>query len=175
MAAQRTALHERHQSHTARFVEFGGWEMPVRYGSIVGEHLAVRRAAGLFDLSHMGELRITGPDAAEGLAGALVGDPRTMVVGRAAYSLLCTPEGGVIDDVIVYRLGEERRVERVFVEPRLADKEFVEPTSGIAAGDRIVIAGQAGLKNDALVSLPGDKALEEEAAGSVETAAGTGE
>jgi membrane fusion protein (multidrug efflux system) len=79
------------------------------------------------------------------------------------------------DQMFVYRLGEERRVERVFVEPRLADKEFVEPTSGIAAGDRIVIAGQAGLKNDALVSLPGDKALEEEAAGSVETAAGTGE
>jgi aminomethyltransferase len=121
MTSQRTALHERHQSHTARFVEFGGWEMPVRYGSIVGEHLAVRRAAGLFDLSHMGELRVTGPDAAAGLAGALIGDPRGMVVGRAAYSLLCTPEGGVIDDVIVYRLGDEE----FLVVPNAANSEAV--------------------------------------------------
>ncbi len=78
--------------------------MPVRYGSIIDEHQAVREAAGLFDLSHMGELRVDGPAAATALAGALVNDPGRLALGRAGYSLMCTPEGGVIDDLIVYRL-----------------------------------------------------------------------
>jgi aminomethyltransferase len=82
--------------------------MPVRYGSIIEEHLAVRSAAGLFDLSHMGELWVEGPGAAAGLAAALVTDPERLALGRAGYSLLCTPEGGVIDDLIVYRADPER-------------------------------------------------------------------
>ncbi len=80
---RRTALHETHTALGARFTEFGGWEMPVRYGSIIDEHQAVRQAAGLFDLSHMGELRVSGSGAGEGLAAALVNDPRRLRVGRA--------------------------------------------------------------------------------------------
>ncbi len=79
--------------------------MPVRYGSIIEEHQAVRHAAGLFDLSHMGELRVSGEGAAGGLASALVNDPGRLKVGRAGYSLLCTADGGIVDDLIVYRLG----------------------------------------------------------------------
>ena len=103
----RTALHAAHAELGARFTEFGGWEMPVRYGSIIEEHNAVRDRAGLFDLSHMGELFVRGPDAAAGLAGALVSDPRRLVIGRAHYSMICQDDGGVIDDLIVYRLDAE--------------------------------------------------------------------
>ena len=103
---RRTALHDRHAALGARFTDFAGWEMPVRYGSIVEEHRAVRSSAGLFDLSHMGELRVEGRDAAPGLAYALVSDPGRLASGRAQYSLLCQPDGGIIDDLIVYRIGE---------------------------------------------------------------------
>ncbi len=121
MPPQRTALHAVHQSLGARFTEFGGWEMPVRYGSIIDEHRAVREAAGLFDLSHMGELHVSGPGAAAGLAAALVNDPGRLAVGRAGYSLLCTPDGGVIDDLIVYRLADEA----FLVVPNASNREVV--------------------------------------------------
>ncbi len=103
-----TPLADRHQALGARMVEFAGWYMPVQYTGIIEEHRAVRTRAGLFDLSHMGELFVEGPEAGEGLACALVGDPRTLKVGRAHYSMICFPDGGVMDDLIVYRVGEER-------------------------------------------------------------------
>jgi aminomethyltransferase len=103
----RTALHDRHVAAGARFTTFGGWEMPVRYGSIIDEHQAVRTGVGLFDLSHMGELHVSGPEAAAGLATALTNDATRLAVGRAQYSLICAPDGGVIDDLIVYRTDEE--------------------------------------------------------------------
>jgi aminomethyltransferase len=108
-----TQLHETplvdiHRRLGAKLVDFAGWLMPIQYGSIIDEHRAVRERAGLFDLSHMGELFVEGPEAAEGLAAALVGDPRALVPGRAQYSMICAPDGGVIDDLIVYRLAEER-------------------------------------------------------------------
>src|SRR5574342_717279 len=82
--------------------------MPVQYSGNLEEHRAVRERAGLFDLSHMGELFVEGDDAGDALASALVTDPRTLAVGRAHYSMICAPDGGVIDDLIVYRLGSER-------------------------------------------------------------------
>ncbi|HUG30837.1 MAG TPA: glycine cleavage system aminomethyltransferase GcvT [Candidatus Limnocylindria bacterium] len=103
-----TVLIEVHRSLGARLIEFGGWLMPVHYGGILEEHRAVRERAGLFDLSHMGELFVEGDDAADALAAALVSDPRALAVGRAQYSMICAPDGGVLDDLIVYRLAEER-------------------------------------------------------------------
>jgi aminomethyltransferase len=103
-----TGLIDIHRSLGARLIEFGGWLMPVQYAGILEEHRAVRERAGLFDLSHMGELFVEGDDAGDGLAAALVSDPRTLAVGRAQYSMICAPDGGVIDDLIVYRLGDER-------------------------------------------------------------------
>ena len=117
----RTPIHERHVALGARFTGFGGWEMPVRYGSIIDEHRAVRSAAGLFDLSHMGELWVNGPDAAAGLASALVSVPGRLAVGRAQYSLICAPDGGVIDDLIVYRTAPER----FLVVPNASNREVV--------------------------------------------------
>jgi aminomethyltransferase len=103
-----TALIDIHRALGARLIEFGGWLMPVQYAGILEEHRAVRERAGLFDLSHMGELFVEGDDAGDALAAALVSDPRTLAVGRAQYSMICAPDGGVIDDLIVYRLGPER-------------------------------------------------------------------
>jgi aminomethyltransferase len=103
-----TPLAARHDALGARMIDFAGWRMPVQYDSILEEHRAVRERVGLFDLSHMGELMIEGPGAASGLARALVSDPASLAVGRAQYSMICAPDGGIIDDLIVYRLADER-------------------------------------------------------------------
>lgn len=103
-----TALAGVHRARGAKLIEFGGWLMPVQYAGILEEHRAVRERAGLFDLSHMGELFVDGPAAGDALAAAVVSDPRTLAVGRAQYSMLCAPDGGIIDDLIIYRLAEER-------------------------------------------------------------------
>jgi glycine cleavage system T protein (aminomethyltransferase) len=105
---QTTPLSERHAQLSARVIEFGGWLMPVQYRSILEEHRAVRERVGLFDLSHMGELFVEGPEAGEALAHALVTNPPALKVGRAHYSMITAPDGGIIDDLIVYHLGEER-------------------------------------------------------------------
>jgi aminomethyltransferase len=86
---------------------FAGWQMPLRYGSETAEHLAVRRAAGLFDLSHMGEIAVTGPDAGTALDYALTGQPSAVPPGRARYMMICAEDGGVLDDIVVYRQGEQ--------------------------------------------------------------------
>jgi glycine cleavage system T protein (aminomethyltransferase) len=106
--AHITPLDDRHRELGAKLIEFGGWLMPLQYGGIVAEHRAVRERAGLFDLSHMGELFVEGPQAGEALAAALVTDPPSLKVGRAHYSMICAADGGIIDDLIVYRLAEER-------------------------------------------------------------------
>jgi len=103
-----TPLHSRHVALGARLIEFGGWLMPVQYSGILEEHRAVRERAGLFDLSHMGELFVEGPDAGRALAAALVSNPPALAIGRAHYSMMCAEDGGIIDDLIVYRLAEER-------------------------------------------------------------------
>jgi len=103
-APRRTALAAVHEGLGATMTDFAGWLMPLRYGSETAEHNAVRRAAGLFDLSHMGELLITGDGAGAALDYALVGEASAIQPGRARYTMICAPDGGVIDDLIVYRL-----------------------------------------------------------------------
>lgn len=103
---QRTALYPVHEAAGAQFTEFGGWEMPVRYTSDLAEHHAVRKGAGLFDLSHMAEIRIAGPQAAEFLNHALSGNLAVIKTGQAKYSLLLNANGGIIDDLIVYRYAD---------------------------------------------------------------------
>lgn len=104
----QSPLESRHEALGARLIEFSGWRMPVQYTGILDEHRAVRERVGLFDLSHMGELFVDGPDAGSALAAALVTNPPALAIGRAHYSMICAPDGGIIDDLIVYRLGEER-------------------------------------------------------------------
>ncbi|WP_236683204.1 glycine cleavage system aminomethyltransferase GcvT [Demequina sediminicola] len=103
MTTLQTPLLDRHHAADATIVDFAGWDMPLRYSSDVAEHHAVRERAGLFDLSHMGEVMVTGPDAATALDYALVGHMSQMPLGAAKYTMMCAPDGGVIDDVVVYR------------------------------------------------------------------------
>ena len=103
-----TPLRERHEALGASFTDFGGWQMPVRYTSDLAEHHAVRQSAGIFDISHMAEFLVTGEAAAEFLDYALAGRISAMPVGKAKYSLLLAEGGGIIDDVIAYRLAEDR-------------------------------------------------------------------
>ncbi|MFF1462459.1 glycine cleavage system aminomethyltransferase GcvT [Streptomyces sp. NPDC058330] len=105
-APRLTALDALHRSLGATMTDFAGWDMPLRYASERDEHNAVRTRAGLFDLSHMGEVGVTGPQAAAFLNHALVGNIATVGVGRARYTMIVAEDGGILDDLIVYRLGE---------------------------------------------------------------------
>ena len=104
---KRTPLHAFHAAHGAKLVDFAGWEMPVQYRSILEEHKAVRRAAGLFDVSHMGEVDVEGPGASAFLDSLVTNNVGKMYPGRVLYSPMCHPDGGVIDDLLVYMRGPE--------------------------------------------------------------------
>lgn len=103
--AARTPLYDRHVAAGARIVEFGGYDMPLLYTSIREEHVAVRTRAGLFDLSHMGEVRFTGDLAQEAVQGLVTNDVSSLTPGAALYSVMCNDAGGIVDDVVVYRDG----------------------------------------------------------------------
>ena len=105
---RNTPLHAVHERLGATMTDFAGWLMPLRYGSETAEHNAVRTNAALFDLSHMGEIAVTGPGAGAALDYALCGWPSLLSVGRARYTMLCAPDGGILDDLIVYRQGTDR-------------------------------------------------------------------
>src|SRR5258708_9546283 len=104
---KRTPLFSTNQKLGARLIEFGGWEMPVHYTSIMDEHLTVRKAAGIFDISHMGEVFVEGPGAEGFLNRLLTNDTRKLVPGQGQYTLMCNERGGVIDDLYAYRLAAE--------------------------------------------------------------------
>jgi aminomethyltransferase len=104
---KRTPLYAAHVARGARMVPFGGWEMPVQYSGIMEEHRAVRTHAGLFDVSHMGEVDLAGPGAGPLVQRLVTNDIDRLAVGQAMYTPMCTPEGGIIDDLLVYRLGDD--------------------------------------------------------------------
>ena len=105
---KRTPLYEAHVKAGARLVPFGGWEMPVQYAGIIEEHRAVRSAVGLFDVSHMGEFEVDGPGALDALQSLTTNDVAALEVGQVQYSLLCYPNGTIVDDLTVYRLAGDR-------------------------------------------------------------------
>src|ERR1700726_2273462 len=102
---KKTPLNARHRASGAKMVPFGGWDMPVEYSGIAAEHMAVRERAGLFDVSHMGEIEIAGKDALAAVQRIACNDASKLQVGQAQYSGLMTPGGTFVDDLIVYRLG----------------------------------------------------------------------
>lgn len=108
MTLKTTPLFEAHEAAGASFTDFNGWNMPLKYSSEMAEHKAVRQAVGIFDLSHMGEIFVTGAEAVKGLNTALAGDFSKMSIGRAKYTVMLTEDGTILDDLIVYRLGEDR-------------------------------------------------------------------
>jgi aminomethyltransferase len=104
---KRTPLYAFHSAHGGRIVDFAGWEMPVQYKSILDEHKAVRRSAGLFDVSHMGEVDVRGPEAEAFLNRLVTNDVSKLFPGRVLYSPMCYPSGGVVDDLLVYKRGSD--------------------------------------------------------------------
>ena len=107
MPIRRTPFHEFHRDAGARLIDFGGWELPVQYRGILEEHAACRSAVGLFDVSHMGEVRFRGPKALDAVSYLVTNDVRSMKDGQAQYTAMCNERGGIVDDLIVYRLHEE--------------------------------------------------------------------
>lgn len=105
---KRTPLYPIYEEHGARVIDFGGWEMPVQFSGIIEEHNAVRTAAGLFDVSHMGEIEIHGPGALPLVQRLITNNARVAPDYRALYALMCRPDGGIVDDLLVYRFSEER-------------------------------------------------------------------
>lgn len=118
---RETALAAEHEELGASFTDFGGWRMPLKYTSELEEHHAVRKTAGLFDLSHMGEIRVVGPEAGTFLNTALVGNLADIRVGKAKYSLICREDGGILDDLIGYRITPEEYL----IVPNAANREVV--------------------------------------------------
>ncbi|MFA5266004.1 MAG: glycine cleavage system aminomethyltransferase GcvT, partial [Opitutaceae bacterium] len=104
---KRTPLRDFHAANGGRLVDFAGWEMPVQYRSILEEHKAVRRTAGLFDVSHMGEVDVRGPGALAFLQHLVTNDVSKLYPGRVLYSPMCYPNGGTVDDLLVYKRGDE--------------------------------------------------------------------
>jgi len=105
---KRTPLYEIHRSLKAKFVDFAGWLMPVEYSGVIEEHLRVRTSCGLFDVSHMGEVEVAGPGALDAVQRLITNDMGRIGDGGCQYTLLCRPDGGVVDDCIVYRFSRER-------------------------------------------------------------------
>ncbi len=125
MEANRTPLYQVHRSLGARMIEFGGWQMPVHYTGILAEHRAVRTQGGLFDLSHMGEIEIAGPRAYAVCQELFVTDIARIRIMQAQYSVMCYADGGIVDDVIIYRLAEERYLVCVNAANRATDCEWM--------------------------------------------------
>src|SRR5437899_10201953 len=119
---KRTPLYAAHLEWGAKMVPFGGWEMPVQYSGILEEHAAVRERVGIFDISHMGEFLVAGPNAERALNDLLTNDLTRIAVGQAQYTLLCNEQGGIIDDLIAYRV--EPSVFLLIVNASNIEKDF---------------------------------------------------
>jgi aminomethyltransferase len=141
---QRTPLHDRHVALGARMVPFAGWEMPVQYQGVIQEHLAVRNDAGAFDVSHMGEIEVEGPRALELLQGLLSNDLARLAPGDAQYTLLTNERGGIVDDLIAYRLDEFRFLLVVNASNREADFEWIKSRE-ISGSDVRDVSDECGL------------------------------
>lgn len=117
-----TPLNQIHRQLGARMVDFGGWDMPVQYAGVIAEHLAVRSVAGLFDVSHMGEIEVSGPQAFDFLQYAMTNDVSTLVDGQVQYTAMCYENGGVVDDLTLYRFAADRYL--LCVNASNSDKDF---------------------------------------------------
>ena len=158
---RRSPLHAEHVARGAVFTDFAGWHMPLKCGSELAEHTAVRTAAGLFDLSHMADIVVLGDGAAEALDAALLGEPSAMTVGQARYTLLLAEDGGILDDLVLYRTGPDR----FLVVANAANREVVAHALRERVGDRAgvqdesddigLLALQGPLSRDVLLEMGG--------------------
>jgi aminomethyltransferase len=140
---KKTPLNAVHRSLGGRMVDFGGWDMPVQYpAGVIGEHMATRTSSGLFDVSHMGEIWVDGPDAIAFVNRLTTNDVRNLVDGQAHYSALTNDDGGVVDDLLVYRFGPERLL--LVVNAGTTDKDWEWITSHKNDGDDVKLTNASG-------------------------------
>ena len=151
---KRTPLYEVHNNLNAKFTEFGGWEMPLQYSSIVKEHLAVRRIAGLFDLSHMGEIEVSGQGANELVQKLSTNDVSRLSDGRVLYTLFCNETGGIVDDLLVYRHADNHYMLVVNASNTEKDLAWVETCNDTGAEVKDIS------EDTALIALQGPKAID---------------
>ena len=154
-ALKKTPLNAKHRSLGARMVEFGGWDMPVEYGGIVAEHMAVRTHAGLFDVSHMGEIEIAGGDALAAVQWLTSNDASRLAVGQIQYSALMTERGTFVDDILVYRLADDHFMLVVNAGNIMKDYEWIAGRTRARGGDAAVVNSSS---RYALLALQGPRA-----------------
>ncbi len=135
---RRTALHSTHHGHKARMVDFGGWDMPVQYAGLVAEHMAVRTGVGLFDVSHMGDIQLRGPNSLAAVQRLLMNDASKLQVGQAHYSAMLYPDGTFVDDVVLHKLGENDYLIVINAGTREKDVQWVRQVIGGMGGVHVM-------------------------------------
>ena len=151
---KRTPLYECHREAGARFVDFGGWEMPVQYAGIQQEHDAVRRDVGLFDVSHMGEVEVRGPGALDAVNALITNDLNAIADGQACYTAMCKHDGGIVDDLVVYRFSPEHIFICVNASNREKDFSWIcAHIEGVTPVDRSDEFGQLALQGPRAAAL----------------------
>jgi aminomethyltransferase len=154
---KKTPLNARHRALGARMVEFGGWDMPVEYSGITEEHLAVRTRAGLFDVSHMGQIELAGPDALAVVQWLTCNDAAKLSVGQIQYSALTTPEGTFVDDILVYRMAGDHYLFVVNAGNIMKDHEWIVAQARARGGDVSIVNASS---RYALIAIQGPRAEE---------------
>src|SRR6185312_301372 len=132
-------LYEEHRRLGGRLIDFGGWELPVQYAGVMEEHLACRATAGLFDVSHMGEITVEGRDAEAFLDYLVTNNVAKLAVGQAQYTVMCRPSGGIVDDLVIYRRGQDKflvvvnasNTDKDFAHIKAIEKQFKAPTGDL--------------------------------------------
>ena len=135
---RRTALHATHHSHKARMVDFGGWDMPVQYRGLIEEHMAVRERVGLFDVSHMGDIQLRGPNSLAAVQKLLMNDASKLQVGQAHYSAMLYENGTFVDDVVLHKLGENDYLIVINAGTREKDEKWIRKVIGGMSGVHIM-------------------------------------
>ncbi len=135
---RQTALHATHNAHKARMVDFGGWDMPVQYKGLIDEHMAVRTAVGLFDVSHMGDIQMRGPNSLAAVQRLLMNDASKLQTGQAHYSAMLYPNGTFVDDVVLHKLGDNDFLIVINAGTREKDVQWVRKTIGSMGGVHIM-------------------------------------
>jgi aminomethyltransferase len=153
---KKTALNAAHRALKAKMVDFGGWDMPVEYGGLIAEHMAVRTAVGLFDVSHMGEIRFRGPGALDAVQALTMNDAAKLVDGQAHYSALLTPAGTFVDDILVHRIAAEDYL--LVVNAGTKDKDFAWIMEHAGGRADVEIADESGQFSQ--IAVQGPRALE---------------
>jgi aminomethyltransferase len=158
---KRTKFYNVHKKLGAKIVEFAGYEMPIQYSSIIAEHKAVRNSVGVFDVSHMGEVFVSGDKALDFVQHITINDASKLTSGRVQYSAMCYPEGGIVDDLLVYRLSEKEFM--LVINASNIDKDFQWLNDNLAyrqAGNKFDVTLENRSDEYSLLAVQGPKSKE---------------